>query len=160
MNTQRRIGLLTAIAGAALALGSLAFAGSAQAVEASNFHDVHGNITSCPAGTIEYDGQIRSGSGSTALFHWSVTHATYVTITHIDPTVTGLRAYIKGGDNYRVYDPVIDGQVMRSPTNHGGNVPTLSHWMLCSTITPVVTTTTAPPTTVPEIVTTTTVPQT
>jgi hypothetical protein len=156
MNMQRRFGVLTAIAGAALALGSLTFAGSATATESSNYHDHTGNITTCPAHTIQFNGQIKTGSGSTALFHWAVTQNKYVAITQIDPTVTGLTAYLKGGDGYRVYHPVISGQQMRSPLNGGHNVPDLSHWMLCYTITPLVTTTT----TIPEIVTTTTVVET
>lgn len=155
MNTKRRFGVLTAIAGAALALGSLTFAGSANAVELSNFTDHEGNITVCPAGQTKFEGQITSGSGDAALFHWAVTEATYVTVTAIDPSVTGLTAYIKGGDGYRVYSPVYEGQQMRSPTNNGGQVPTLSHWMLCYTVTEV-TTTTELVTTTTELVTTTT----
>ena len=171
MNMQRRFGMLTAIAGAALALGSLTFAGSATAVEQpSNHHDHTGNTTKCPTGTTQFNGQIKTGRGSTALFHWAVTdkavtldrsveHETspignFVTITQIDPTVTGLTAYLKGGHGYRAYSPVISGQQMQSPLNGGHNIPDLSHWFLCYTITPLVTTTT----TIPEIVTTTTLP--
>lgn len=148
MNMQRRFGVLTAIAGAALALGSLTLGGSATAGESSN-NDEHPNITTCPAGTTQFDGQEESGSGSEVLFHWAVTDDTYVTITQIDPTVTGLTAYIKGGDDYSTYSPVIAGVRMQSPDNGGGNVPELSHWMLCYTITPLETTTTA--TTIPVV---------
>ncbi len=148
MNMQRRFGVLTAIAGAALALGSLTFGGSATATGSSN-DDEHHNITTCPTGTTQFDGQEESGSGSEVLFHWAVTDDTYVTITQIDPTVTGLTAYIKGGDDYSTYSPVVAGVQMQSPDNGGGNVPELSHWFLCYTITPLVTTTTA--TTIPVV---------
>jgi hypothetical protein len=161
MEQVRRLGVLTAVAGAALALASLTFSGSAAATD-QNWTDHEGNITTCPAGT-QFDGQITSGSGSTELFDWQVTAATYVTISNIDPSVTGLTAYLKGGDGYRVYSPVIPGQQMRSPLNNGDQIPTLSHWMLCYGTTPSTTTLaptttiaapTAPPTTV--AVTTTT----
>lgn len=155
MNTKRRFGVLTAIAGAALALGSLTFGGSANATGSSNYHDYDGNVTVCPSGYTQYDGQITTGSGSTALFHWAVTSNKYVSITAIDPSVTTMKAYLKGGPHFRVYSPVISGQMMRSPDNGGDNIPALSHWMLCYKVTPP-TTTTELATTTTELVTTTT----
>jgi hypothetical protein len=67
---------------------------------------------------------------------------------------------VKGGDDRNIYEHPTAGVPYSTPTNGGGQVPDVSHWIVCKGT--VETTTTTPPetttTTVPE--TTTTVPET
>lgn len=51
------------------------------------------------------------------------------------PTSTILAVIVKGGDAYDVYDyrsnPRTSDAGLTSPYNHGGNIPTISHYVVC-----------------------------
>lgn len=89
---------------------------------------VAGNITMC-----------ESGSDVTASLTFTYdSTGEFVTITDTGgATVTTI--YVKGGPNYNVYHPGQNGLsatppwTLRSPTNRGGQIPTISHWFACGT---------------------------
>ena len=66
----------------------------------------------------------------------------YVTITGVSGGVTVSAVVVKGGDGYNVYVPGRLGLPatppwtnLRSPLNGGGNIPQISHWYVCGTVT-------------------------
>jgi LPXTG-motif cell wall-anchored protein len=157
MRVQQRVGIAAAVFGAAMVMSALV-AGNAGAV-ASNPVEVPGNATTCEGvgfpSSLQLDGSITSGTGGNSLISYTVTDNKYVTLTSVDPSVTIQVVVVKGGDNYNKYSPYLTP--MQSPLNGGGNVPNLSHWFVCYTVTPVVTTTAAEvtTTTAAEVTTTT-----
>jgi len=143
--------------GAALMLSSLV-AGGASAI-VGNPVEVDGNATTCAQvgypGSTKLEGAITSGTVTGGLIGYTVTDDKYVTLTSVDPSVTIQVVVVKGGDNYHLYNPPLAD--MRSPLNGGGNVPDLSHWFLCYTVSQGTTTTAAEvtTTTAAEVTTTT-----
>ncbi len=143
MKVHRRFGVAVTALGAVLALSSLAVSqAGAIAVVNPTFHE--GNATTCAdvglTGATLLEGSIHSGTYTTPLIDYTVTHHRYVTLTRVDPTVTVHAVVVKGGSHYYVYNPPVSN--MRSPFNDGDNIPELSHWFLCYGVKPADTTTT------------------
>lgn len=76
----------------------------------------------------------------------------YLHIAGVAEAVTVSGIVVKGGDHYNVYVPGELGlseappwMDLRAPLNHGGNIPTISHWLACG-VSDDITTTTTPPT--------------
>jgi RHS repeat-associated protein len=104
-----------------------------------------GNITSCPAGTTTFintadltPGDVsRTYSKAGTTFDATVDSTdTYVSFMTNSP---GFTVYIKGGPAYDTYDytgttknPAYSSDTgLHSPLNNGGNVPTISHYLVC-----------------------------
>lgn len=157
MRGQRKFGVGAAAFGVAMVVSSLVV-GHAGAAVSSNPTQYTGNVTTCEdvgyPGSTQLEGAITSGNGGNSVISYTVTDNKYVTLTSVDVTVTIQVVVVKGGDHYNVYNPAVVG--MQSPLNGGGQVPNLSHWYVCYTVTPVTTTTAAEVTTTTAEVTTTT----
>jgi LPXTG-motif cell wall-anchored protein len=63
-----------------------------------------------------------------------------VDISAVAPGVTVTGVVVKGGDAYNIYlaaglGATLPWNDLRSPFNNGGNIPTISHWYACGTVT-------------------------
>ena len=157
-NNRRRIGVLTALTGGVMALGSLVVGpGSAGAT------NTNVNVTTCSQvgapNAMQFNGQKTSGNytakdgANHKLFDYKIKDDKKVTISNVSSSITIVKVVVKGGNGYNTYNtPVVD---MKAPNNGGNNVPDISHWFACYT-TNQTTTTTAKPTTTTAKPTTTT----
>jgi hypothetical protein len=104
-----------------------------------------GNITSCPAGTTTFINTSDTGPGnqSASYSHGLTTFqatvdstGTFISFTTNSPSFT---VYVKGGPAYDTYDytgttahPAYPSDTgLHSPVNNGGNIATISHYLVC-----------------------------
>jgi hypothetical protein len=71
----------------------------------------------------DYEGQDPPGATPFA------DNATMLNVTVLNPNVVIRGVIVKGGPNANVYPTNV--QNMISPFNNGGNVPAISHWLVC-----------------------------
>lgn len=144
-----------AIAATMLALAATLFSGAAasaveEPTEDSRATVVAGNLTSCG------DGAKGAGVGGDLISEEDLTFTggeenvdQYLDITAIADGVTVTGIVVKGGTDSNVYVPGENGLSatppwldLRAPLNDGGNIPQISHWFVCGTVTTTTTTTT------------------
>jgi hypothetical protein len=104
-----------------------------------------GNITSCPSGTTEIinTSDIGPGNQNVSYSQGGVTFTTTITNgTYLAFTQSGLGSftiYVKGGPAYDEYDytgpfaGTTSDSGLHSPVNNGGNISTISHYVVCAT---------------------------
>jgi hypothetical protein len=106
-----------------------------------------GNITSCPSGT-EIVNTSETGPGNQS-FNVSVDGVTLITsvtsqngINYLAFTQSGLSSftvYVKGGpayDEYQYSTGNASDILLHAPVNNGGNIPTISHYLVCGILFP------------------------
>jgi hypothetical protein len=104
---------------------------------------------------------------------FTITTGQILTITAVDPGFVVTATFVKGGADTNLYQPGLRGLPqdppwinLISPLTGGGQLPAISHWFACGSVTPptttttTTTTTTAPTTTTTAPTTTTTAPTT
>jgi hypothetical protein len=150
---------------------------AAQSPSDSRARFVEGNVTTCAGVGFAADLQVGSSSNTSAGdAHVVGTVKTNAGAAHagqgqeLDVATLGTgfvidAIVVKGGPAYNVYtNPSVlppalgPDQHYISPFNHGGNVPTISHWFICYHAGPAPTTTTQAPTTTAAPTTTTSRP--
>jgi hypothetical protein len=104
-----------------------------------------GNITRCPSGTTTFINTSDTGPGNqSASYSQGITTfqavvdstGTYISFTTNSPSFT---LYVKGGPAYDTYDytgttahPAYPSDTgLHSPVNNGGNIATISHYLVC-----------------------------
>jgi hypothetical protein len=104
-----------------------------------------GNITSCPSGTTEIinTSDIGPGNQNVSYSQGGVTFTTTITNgTYLAFTQSGLDSftiYVKGGPAYDEYDytgpfaGTTSDSGLHMPVNNGGNISTISHYLVCAT---------------------------
>lgn len=160
--------VLAAIAATTFAVAATLFSGAAasaveEPTEDSRATIVAGNLTSCGDGDKGAD----VGGDEIPEDHLTFTGGEedvdqYLDITAIADGVTVTGIVVKGGTDSNVYvpgendlsatPPWLD---LRAPLNDGGNIPQISHWFVCGTVTTTTTTTTSTTETTTETTTTT-----
>ncbi|HEY3006519.1 MAG TPA: hypothetical protein VGJ63_00440 [Micromonosporaceae bacterium] len=127
--------------------GLVLASGIASAAPAPTPHVVEGNVTTCAeaglTGTILFSDEMSGPAGSGTV---RPDNKTLDITVNAGFTVSGVA--VKGGPDTNVYDGPFTGPTtvegMVSPLNPGGQLPTISHWLVCGGPSP-----TPPPTTPP-----------
>ncbi|MBI4933272.1 MAG: hypothetical protein HY828_05305, partial [Actinobacteria bacterium] len=156
-NNRRRIGVLTALTGGVMALGSLVVGPGSAGASNTNV-----NVSFCnqvgASSALQFNGKETTGSytakdsGNNKLFNYTITDNRKLNISNVSSSITIVKIVVKGADAYNVYNSVVAN--MKSPDKNG-KTPEMSHWFACYT-TNQTTTTTAKPTTTTAKPTTTT----
>ncbi|MFD2471105.1 LPXTG cell wall anchor domain-containing protein [Amycolatopsis silviterrae] len=135
ISTRLRAGF-TVAAVAGLALLGTATSALACTTDDDRAKPVEGNATTCVQAKVPGD-LLAEGdltvTGGTA-------KDKYLNVTAVREGVTVTAIVVKGGPGYNVYVPGKKGmsatppwEKLRSPFNHGDQVPTISHWFACGT---------------------------
>lgn len=128
-------------------LGTTALATAAEASEPlsgdTRATAVAGSISKCPAGqqTLLYD---PNGTNGNALVGTNVTDGGRLVDLIFAASLNGsaVTAYIKGGKAYNVYDDIVaggtteDSDDLHAPLNQRGQIPAISHLLVCQTAAP------------------------
>ena len=85
---------------------------------------------------------------------FTITNGQILTITAVDPGFVVTAIFVKGGADTNLYQPGVRGLPpdppwinLISPLTGGGQLPAISHWSACGSVTPPTTTTTSTTTT-------------
>ncbi|HEX3426045.1 MAG TPA: hypothetical protein VHT30_07930, partial [Acidimicrobiales bacterium] len=103
-----------------------------------------GNVTVCPKGSTQLltDNSPSNSSGGGVTATISGSSKEFLTLTYA-PSLNGagLEVIVKGGSYYNEYLITVgttDSTLLHAPFNSGGNLPTVSHYLVCETSPPVV----------------------